>query len=229
MIAALRTLLFTVAFYSGSILFAALAYIGSRTAPGLMQFAVRGWSFYHFECARWILGVKIVQKGELHNRPVIYAFKHESMFETVDMLRLFENPSVVAKKELSKIPLWGPAADRHGMIWVDREGGAGALREMLAKAKGMIASGRPIVICPEGTRVPHGQRAPLQSGFAGLYKMLRVPVIPVAHDSGKIIQQGRWIKKSGTITYLVGEEIPAGLSREEMEARVLEAVNALNI
>jgi 1-acyl-sn-glycerol-3-phosphate acyltransferase len=35
-------------------------------------------------------------------------------------------------------------------------------------------------------------------------------------------------RKSGVITYKVGEEIPAGLSRAEIETRVHKAINALN-
>jgi 1-acyl-sn-glycerol-3-phosphate acyltransferase len=228
MIAALRTFVFTFAFYCGSILFATLAFIGSRTSPTLLQFAVRGWSLYHLECARLLLGVKTVLENKQPDRPVLYAFKHESMFETIDMLRLFANPSVVAKKELHRIPLWGSAADRHGMIWVDRDGGAAALRAMLTKGKSMVAQGRPIVICPEGTRVPHGEQPALQAGFAGLYKMLGVPVIPVAHNSGVLFQKGVWRRKAGTITYRFGAEIPAGLPRAEMEKRVHAAINALN-
>jgi 1-acyl-sn-glycerol-3-phosphate acyltransferase len=228
MIAALRTAMFTIAFYGGSLLFAALAFIGSRTAPALLQYAVRGWSLYHLECAYWLLGVKTVLENKLPDRPVLYAFKHESMFETIDMLRLFANPAVVAKRELLRIPLWGSAADRHGMIWVDREGGAATLRAMLTKGKRMIAQGRPIVICPEGTRVQHGEQPTLQAGFAGLYKMLAVPVIPVAHNSGVLFRKGVWRRNAGTITYRFGAEIPAGLPRAEMEKRVHEAINALN-
>lgn len=228
MISALRTGMFTIAFYCGSLLFAALAFIGSRTSPVLLQFAVRGWSLYHLECAHWLLGVQTVQENKLPDRAVLYAFKHESMFETIDMLRLFDNPAVVAKKELLRIPLWGSAADRHGMIWVDRDGGAAALRAMLMKGKQMIASDRPIVICPEGTRVLHGEKPALQAGFAGLYKVLGVPVIPVAHNSGLLFRKGVWRRNAGTITYRFGEEIPAGLPRAEMEKRVHAAINALN-
>jgi 1-acyl-sn-glycerol-3-phosphate acyltransferase len=159
---------------------------------------------------------------------VLYAIKHESMFETIDMPRMFNKPAVVTKKELFDIPFWGPAARAYGMIPVDRNGGASALRAMLVLAKKMIADGRPIVIFPEGTRVAPGSQPPLQSGFAGLYKLINLPVVPIAVNSGTLSPRKTGIWKSGTITYKVGEELPTGLPREEIEARVHAAINALN-
>ena len=100
------------------------------------------------------------------------------------------------------------------------------LMGMIRGAKKMAGEGRPLVIFPEGTRVPHGERRPLQAGFAGLYKMLGLQVIPVAVNSGPVYQQG--LKRPGTITYRFGEPIPPGLPRDEVEARVLDAINALN-
>jgi 1-acyl-sn-glycerol-3-phosphate acyltransferase len=90
----------------------------------------------------------------------------------------------------------------------------------------MVAANRPLAIFPEGTRVAHGQRPPLQSGFAGIYKMVGLPVVPVAVNSGALLR-GFW-KKRGVVTYRIGETIPPGLPREEMEARVHAAINALN-
>ena len=115
------------------------------------------------------------------------------------------------------------------MIPVDRDGGAGALRDMLTRSRALLADDRPIIIFPEGTRVIHGETPPLQSGFAGLYKMLNVPVVPVAVDSGKLMPRNRWRRRPGVITYKVGEEIPAGLPRAEVEARVHAAMNAFNV
>lgn len=74
----------------------------------------------------------------------------------------------------------------------------------------------------------HGECPPLQSGFAGLYKMLNVPVVPVAVDSGKVMPRNRWLRRGGVITYKVGEEIPAGLPRAVVEKKVHAAINALN-
>jgi len=228
-ISAIRTLLYTIIFFGGSIFHAVTAFIGSLTSPRLMHWAVRGWSRYQHFCARWLLGIKVKIDGDMANKPVLYAIKHESMYETIDMPRVFHRPSVVAKRQLFDIPFWGKAALAYGMIPVDREGGAGALRDMLTRARRLLADGRPIIIFPEGTRVIHGEAPPLQSGFAGLYKMLNVPVVPVAVDSGKLMPRNHWLRKSGVITYKVGEEIPAGLPRAEVEARVHIAMNALNV
>ncbi len=193
-----------------------------------MQWAVRGWARYQHFCARWILGINVKVDGDLRDRPVLYAIKHESMYETIDMPRVFHRPSVVAKKQLFDIPFWGKAALAYGMIPVDRDGGAAALRNMLGISRGLLAQGRPVIIFPEGTRVLHGDQPPLQSGFAGLYKMLGVPVVPVAVNSGKLMPRDSRAWHGGTITYKVGAEIPAGLPRNEVEARVHAAINALN-
>ena len=73
-----------------------------------------------------------------------------------------------------------------------------------------------------------GETPPLQAGFAGLYKALGLPVVPVAMDSGRF--WGRNLPKgSGTVRFLIGEPIPAGLKREEIEARVHAAINALEL
>ena len=223
-----RSICYIVIFFGGSLFHAVTAFLGSLFSPQLMRWAVRGWSRYQYFCAHWILGIDVKVDGELANRPVLYAIKHESMFETIDMPRQFIKPSVVAKKQLFDIPFWGKAALAYGMIPVDRDGGASALRQMLTRSKALLADGRPIIIFPEGTRVVRGQHPPLQSGFAGMYKMLGVPVVPVAVDSGKVMPRQSWIKHSGVITYKVGEEIPAGLPRAEVEKRVHEAINALN-
>ena len=91
----------------------------------------------------------------------------------------------------------------------------------------MVEQKRPVFIFPEGTRVPHGQRPELRPGFAGLYRALGLPVVPVAHDSGKLWSRGL-IKRSGVIHFKVGDVIPPGLKREDVEVRVRQAINALN-
>jgi 1-acyl-sn-glycerol-3-phosphate acyltransferase len=224
----LRSLLFGMVFYIGSIPYVVIAFIGTYTSVGLLRTAVRGWSKYHHSCARWILGIRTQVDGELTSGPVLYAIKHESFFETIDMPRMFNLPAVITKKEAFDIPCWGTAAKAYGMIPVDREAGASALRAMITLGKQMKAEGRPVIIFPEGTRVRHGETAPLQSGFAGLYKLLGLPVVPIAVNSGKLTPKGKPWWYSGTMTYKVGETIPPGLPRAEVEARVLEAINALN-
>jgi 1-acyl-sn-glycerol-3-phosphate acyltransferase len=159
---------------------------------------------------------------------MLVAIKHESAFETIETLAMFDRPAVVMKRQLFDIPFWGRAAALHGSIPVDREAGAAAMRAMLKAAKTAIEDGRPILIFPEGTRMPHGERPPLKAGIAGLYRLLGVPVVPIALDSGRLWPRRSLFKKAGIVTWKVGETIPAGLDREEVERRIHAAINALN-
>jgi len=221
-----RSLAFYLVFYLGSIPYVVGAALAIPVAERLFQRIVTGWSAYHRFCARWLLGIRVRVEGAMPRGPVIIALRHESFFEAIDLPTVLDDPVIVAKAELMQIPLWGLAARRWGLIAVRREDGAKALRAMVAEAKARTAAGRPLAIFPEGTRVAVGREAALQSGFAALYKLLGMPVVPVAIDSGRLYH--RWFKRPGTVTYRFGEAIPAGLRREEIEARVGAAITAFN-
>ncbi len=222
----LRNAAFYLVFYLGSVLVTAAAVAALAFSREAFRRRVENWSGLQRWCVRHLLGCEVRIENQPTQRAVLYAIKHESFFEAIDAPTLFDTPAVFAKKELFDIPLWGRAALAYGLVPVARGEGARTLKAMIRAAKATIADGRPLVIFPEGTRVPHGERRGLQAGFAGLYKMLGLPVIPVAVNSGPIYHRG--LKRRGTITYRFGEAIPPGLPRAEVEARVLDAINALN-
>lgn len=225
--AALRSTLFAMLFYPGTLVYVLTVILVSPLGDRPVQATVHAWSDYHHWLVRNILGIRMTVEGKVPDGAYLIAFKHEAMVETIESLRFAAKPVVVMKRELTRIPLFGWVTRRYGVIGVDREAGAKALRAMLAEGKQAIAQGRPVAIFPEGSRMPHGQRPPLRPGFAGLYRALGLPVVPVAHDSGKLWGRG-FIKQAGTIHFRVGEVIPPGLKRDEIEARVHAAINALN-
>jgi 1-acyl-sn-glycerol-3-phosphate acyltransferase len=222
-----RSLLFALVFYAGTMLLLLVCLAAYPFGRGAVRAVARAWARFHRSCAALLLGIRARVEGTPPPGPALVAAKHQSMFETLELVILLDAPVLVMKRELAEIPLWGRLTRRYGMIPVDRAGGAAALRRMLKAAEAAIAEGRPIVIFPEGTRVAPGQRAPLQPGFAGLYRVLGLPVVPLALDSGRLWPRRSFVKRPGTVTFRFGEPIPPGLPRREIEERVHAAINAL--
>jgi 1-acyl-sn-glycerol-3-phosphate acyltransferase len=223
----LRSALFALFFYPGTVVAVLAGIVATAIDREVLVDATYRWARYHRWCARVFLGVRARVVGTLPTGAVLVAAKHQSMFETIDFLLLLDRPAVVLKRELADLPGWGAIARQYGVIPVDREGGAAALRRMLKAAQAAVAAGQPILIFPEGTRVRPGEQPSLQPGFAGLYKSLGIPVVPVALDSGRLWPRRSFVKRPGVVTILVGETIPPGLPRREVEARVHAAINAL--
>lgn len=221
-------LLFAASFYAATAVFVVSGLIASLFGLSYALRVVMAWTETHRWLADRLLGIRSQVEGSMPAGPHLVAVKHQSMFETLEMARLAHAPIIVIKRELADIPFFGWMTRRYGIIAVDRRAGAKALRDLVARGREAVDSGRSVLIFPEGTRLPPGEMPPLQSGFAGLYRALGLPVVPVAMDSGRLF--GRSLPRhSGTVTFRIGETIPPGLARAEIEARVHAAINAIEM
>ena len=226
--ALIRSLLYAAAFYPLTVLWVVVGVPVSLFGRRPTLAVVLSW----VEMQHWLvgnlLGIRLRIEGEIPRGPLLIAVKHQSMLETLEMVRVSNLPIIVMKKELGDIPLFGVLTRRYGVIEVERSAGAKALRSLVEEGRKAVASGRPVIIYPEGTRVRVGETPELKSGFAALYRALGLAVVPIAVDSGHLWGRG-FVHRSGTVTFKVGETIPAGLPRKEIEARVHRAINALEL
>lgn len=182
---------------------------------------------------RIIVGLDHEVRGE-GRRPdgaAIYALKHQSAWDTITAHLLIDDPAIVLKQELTRIPIFGSCLLHAGMIKVDRGHGTRALRSMIEGGRKAAARGSPIVIFPEGTRTPPGEKIPYHPGVAALYKQLALPVVPVALNSGLFWGRRRFAKRRGTILVEFLQPIEPGLERKafmaELEQRIEPATAAL--
>jgi len=178
--------------------------------------AIRLW-------ARWLLaGLKVIcgttyeVRGRQHlpHGAALIASKHQAMWETVSFFHILDDPAFVLKRELMQIPFYGWFCKKAGMISIDRQAHATALRQMVKDARNQTALGRPVVIFPEGTRGEPGGRNDYKPGVAALYRQLDLPCIPVALNSGLFWRRGR-PKRAGTIVVEFLPPIAPGLSRKD--------------
>lgn len=223
-----RSLLYAALFYPATFLLSVAGVFVGLFARRPMLAIVLSWADLNNWLARHVLGIRINVEGNVPAGAHLIAVKHQSMFETTEMVRLTNLPVIVIKRELSLIPFVGWLMRRYGVIAVERSAGSKALRSLVEEGRKAAASGKQILIFPEGTRVPVGEAPPLRSGFAALYRALGLPVVPVAVDSGRLWGRGL-VKRSGAMTFRIGETIPPGLPRAEVEARVHAAINALEL
>jgi len=228
MLATLRTWLFNLTFFGGTVPIVLLAPIVAMAGTRALRWWVVFWTRYHRFCARWVQGIRVVVSGSIPDTPALYAGKHQAMFETFEMVALLDAPVIVLKKELASIPIWGWTAKRYGMIVVDREGSSTALRGMMREAERAAASGRSVVIFPEGTRVGAGEMPELKPGFVGLYRALGMPLVPVAIDSGHAWPK-HGAKHPGVIRFAFQPPIAPGLPRREVVPLVHRAINVLEV
>ncbi|MEZ5934171.1 MAG: lysophospholipid acyltransferase family protein [Alphaproteobacteria bacterium] len=172
------------------------------------------------------LDYRVLGEENRRERAVIYAIKHQSAWDTVTTHLLIDDPAIALKQELTKIPIFGPCLRHAGMIEIARGQGTRALRSLIEGARAAIARGSPVVIFPEGTRVPPGEKGEYHPGVAALYKQLQLPVVPVALNSGLFWARRSFIKRPGTIQVSFLEPIQPGLERKPFMAELERRIEA---
>lgn len=161
----------------------------------------------------------------------LIASKHQAMFETLFFWKIFPDPAIILKKELSRLPIFGWYAMALRNIAVDRDGAARALKDMTRQAGERIAEGRQIVIFPEGTRTAPGEQIAYKPGVVSLYKRLHAPCVPVALNSGLVWPAKGLPAGPGHITIRILPPLPPGLDKKEflatLEGRIEQAAHEL--
>ena len=221
-----RSILFGILFYATTVLFLVfglpLLVLPLKWAMAALKLHARTelWLLKH------IVGLDFEVRGldKLPEAPFLVASKHQSAWETFALTPLFSDPALFMKRELFWIPVHGWFSYKFGMIPVDRDKGAAALRRMLNVAKERIATGREIIMFPEGTRRPPGAPPEYKTGIALLYSGLGVPCVPVALNSGVFWARRSWTRKPGKIVVEILDPIPPGLPKVEFLSRLQEAI-----
>jgi len=180
---------------------------------------------------RYICGLRYEIKGAENipkNAPVIFACKHQSVWETMIFLYLFRHPAYILKQELLSVPLFGLYLRKLNMVAIDRAGGSGAIRKMQADVSALLAEGREAVIFPEGTRRPAAAEPDYQPGVAFLYAGMpeNAALVPVALNSGKFWSPFSKIVRPGVVVMEYRRPIPAGLPRKEFMRTLQERIEA---
>ena len=107
-----RSLLFLLAFYPGTLLyiFAGLG-AGLFSTPAMLA-VVHSWARFHHWLAQHVLGIRVQVEGAIPPGPYLIAAKHQSMFETIEMVLIARTPVIVIKRELADMPMFGPMTRR---------------------------------------------------------------------------------------------------------------------
>lgn len=189
----------------------------------------QGWLWLNLSALRWICGVR----WEVHGRenlpdgqtsPAILLAKHQSTLETFLLPLLMPHPlAYVFKKELLYIPFFGWAMARLDMVHIDRSQRAQAFSKVVEQGRRLLAQGVWVIMFPEGTRIPRGQKGTYKSGGTRLAVATGAPVIPIAVTSGKCWPRKAFVKYPGVVHVSIGRPIPSAGRVAEDLTREIEA------
>ncbi len=161
------------------------------------------------------------------------ASAHQSMFETFALQTVLPGPIFVLKKELIKIPIFGWCLKKIGAISIVRETATkenlNFFDQILDKT---LKTNRPLLIFPQGTRVPYNERPPFKKGVGRIYDSIKLPCVPVALNTGKVWPKNSFNKYPGNITFSFLSPIEPGLEKDQflkkLQSEIYKEVDSID-
>ena len=214
----IRTFLFNTFFFTGIILIS-IIFIPAFFLPQkitLIGGKIMGhWASF---CLRFFLSTKLVVKGReniIYDKKFFIAASHQSMFETFFLQTIFNSPVFILKKELLMIPIFGWYLKKIGSISIKRnkisKDNLGFFGDIL---KLINMSNRPLIIFPQGTRLPPQDRTAFKKGASRIYDELKISCQPIAINSGFTWPKHGPKKINTTLIISILQEIEPGQNKE---------------
>ncbi len=220
---ALRSLIFLLLQIILTPVFSTLALLTFPFPPLTRYRLISSYAHTMIWLLRVVCGIRHEVRGirNIPKEPCVVLCKHQSAWETLALQVIFPPQAWVLKRELLWLPFFGWGLAMTSPIAIKRSDGKGAIKQLLKQGKERLAQGFCVVVFPEGTRVPFGQRGKYKVGGAMLAASGGVPVVPVAHNAGRLWGRQAFSKHPGLITMSIGAPIETeGLKAEEINARV---------
>ena len=214
----IRNFLFTFFFFTG-ILFICLIFLPGIFLPKkIVLFGGKIMGYWMSFCLQIFLSTKIIIKGKeniINNKKFFIAASHQSMFETFFLQTIFNSPVFILKKELLMIPIFGWYLKKIGSISIKRntvsKENLGFFNDIL---KQVNLSDRPLIIFPQGTRLPPEDRVPFKKGASRIYEELKIACQPIAINSGNTWPKKGLRKINTVLTISILKPIEPGLERK---------------
>lgn len=220
----LRSLLFTLLMIVATVVWSVACVFFAPFPYAKRYYLTSRWNVFVIWAAKVICGIRYEVRGmeNFPDAPVILLSKHQSAWETIFYLPLTPRPLVfVFKKELTYIPFFGWGIALLRMIPIDRDKGRDAFAQVVVQGRKRLADGQWIIMFPEGTRIPVGQKGKYKLGGSRLAVETNTLVVPAAVNAGECWPKNSFIKTPGIITVSIGKPIdPAGLTPAELNQKV---------
>ncbi|TCL72678.1 1-acyl-sn-glycerol-3-phosphate acyltransferase [Rhizobium sp. BK251] len=221
----LRSILFNALFYANLILRMIILSPVYFLSPRKKAYSVpKNWALSNHWLMEKIVGTSFEIEG-LENIPAgsyIVAPKHQSFWDTYALLPWLDDPVYILKRELMWIPLFGWYAMKQRMIPVNRGARGKVMVEVLARTRAELATGRQLIIYPEGTRRAPGAEPLYKYGIARMYRDLGIPVVPVAMHPGLFWPRRKFGRYPGHFKVRILPPIEPGMDPDAFFARLIE-------
>ena len=232
----IRNIFFSIFFYFG-IISICIVYLPSLILPHkIVLSGGKLMGYWARLCLLIFLSSKVIVKGKeniVNDEKFFIACSHQSMFETFFLQTVFNSPIFILKKELLSIPIFGWYLKKIGSISINRNKTTKDNLGFFEQISKIISnSDRPLIIFPQGTRLPPEDRSDFKKGAGRIYEQLKIKCQPVAINSGKIWPKKGFKRSNLNLTISILDPIEPGMDKEfflkNLQDKIYSELDRLN-
>lgn len=166
-------------------------------------------------------GVELRVSGleNIPQEPVVFVGNHQGNFDIPIVMTTLPRAGILAKQELTKLPLIRTWMKLMGCVFIDRKSPRQSVAA-LGEAIKQVEAGRSMIVFPEGTRSKGDDMGDFKAGAFKIALKTKVPIVPVCIDgSYKVMEQnGNWIRPATVTLKVLPAIATVGLDKESAKA-----------